>query len=57
MAGVITKALRLLAAQLRLLRLDTANTHLRLLSLSLSGGAGIRSVPLACVCLLAICGA
>lgn len=41
-AGVVTRAVRLLAAQLGLLRADAANAHLRMLSASLAGDAGIR---------------
>jgi hypothetical protein len=41
-AGVVARAVRLLAAQLGLLRADAANAHLRMLSASLAGDAGIR---------------
>jgi hypothetical protein len=39
---VATRAVRLLAAQLGLLRADAANAHLRMLSASLAGSEGIR---------------
>lgn len=41
-AGIAVASLRLLAAQLKVLRMDAANARLRLLSRSLAGGAGIR---------------
>ena len=41
-ARVTTRALRLLFAQLKLLKLDAANARLRLLSVAIAGGEALR---------------
>ena len=43
--GATCRALRVLAAQLRLLKLDSANWQLRQLARGLADGAGIRWAP------------
>ena len=53
LAAAVVKAVRVLMAQLKMLRMDAANFRLKVLAQSLKDGAGIRyaSPDCACVCL------
>lgn len=42
LAAAVVKAIRVLMAQLKMLRLDAANFRLKMLAQTLKGGAGIR---------------
>lgn len=45
LAGAVVKAVRVLMAQLKMLRMDAANFRLKVLAQSLKDGAGIRYAP------------